>query len=441
LRTNKQYKLIDRGDCVLCGVSGGADSIALLHMLMMNREEFGITVCAVHVNHGLRDTAKRDEDYVRAFCDRFSIPLIVECVTVEDGASLEACARKARYEAFSAVANKFSCNKIATAHTMNDNAETVLFHLARGSGMRGLCGIPSSRENVIRPLIDCTRNDVLEYLSEFQLTYCEDETNDDLIFSRNRIRNRVLPELELAHPGTCSAIHRASRLLATDADFFAGQIDELVKYASVNGGEVRYEINELLSLHAALQTRLILRLAQIASGSFDYRLEYQHIAKIQGLVENKSPSVELSVPGGLFVRRAYDEIVFFTKCDCETESIMLEDGTSVYFGDYSVSCSFEKPQKIHKNFMLYEVDFDKIKHGLLLRGRTVGDKIRLPKRSEKTLKKLMIEEKTEKQLRDMIPVISDGDRVVLVHDFGVDEFYYVKEASKKIYIVIGLCEI
>lgn len=440
LRTNQAYRLIQPGDRVLCGVSGGADSIALLHMLAMNQEDLKITVCAVHVNHGLRDTAKRDEEYVRAFCDRFSVPLIVECVTVEDGASPEACARKARYEAFSKAANKFSCSKIATAHTLNDNAETVLFHLVRGSGSRGLCGIPALRENVIRPLIDCTRNDVLEYLCEFCLEHCEDETNAELAFSRNRIRNRVLPELDLVHPNACSAIHRASRLIAADTEYFDYKIDELVENASVSRDEVRYNAKEISNLHEALQTRLILRLAQITLGNSNYHLEFQHILKIRALLEHSSPSAELSFPSGLLVRRAYDEIVFYRKSNLQCNSVSLKCGGSVQFGDYIVSCDLEKPEKIHKNFMLYEIDFDTIKHGLFLRSRMVGDKIRLQKRSEKTLKKLMIEEKTEKQMRDMIPVISDGDRVVLVHGFGVDEAYCPKKDSKKIYIEVGLRE-
>ncbi len=440
LSTNKRYGLISPGDRVLCCVSGGADSVALLHMLVMNRTELGIEIFAVHVNHGLRKTAERDEAFVRELCRKLEVPLAVEHVKVQEGASLEACARMVRYQAFFRIFDEFGCNKVATAHTMNDNAKTVLFHLARGSGLSGLCGIPVSRENVIRPMLDCSRTDVLEYLREFQISHCEDETNAELTFSRNRIRNRVLPELDLAHFGAYSAIHRASRLLSTDADYFEAQIDELTKDVSVSCGEVRYKIDELSAMHDAIQTRLILRLAQIAVGSLDYRLEYQHILNIKTLLENSSPSAEFSFPDGLLVRRAYEQIVFFTKKDDEMSPVVLEDGRSYRFGRYSVSCSFLKPQKVHENYTLYQLDFDKIEHGLLLRSRAVGDQIRLPKRNKKTIKKLMIEEKTEKQLRDSIPIVSDGDRVVLAHGFGVDETYCATEHSKKIYIEIGLCE-
>lgn len=440
-QTNETYGLLQTEDRVLCGVSGGADSIALLHYLVSKQEELGISVVAIHVNHGLRGAAAlHDEAFVCDVCEKLSVPVEVVRVQVEAGASVEAQARKARYAAFEQVAEKYGCNKIATAHNLNDNAETVLFHLSRGTGVTGLRGILPKRDRFIRPLIDCTRDDVLEYLQEFGLQSCFDETNDCLQFSRNRIRKEVLPQLEKAHPGALQAIHRTSRLIAADADFFASEVEHLLQFAIVKEREVRYPIEKLQGLHTALQMRVLLRLAQTAGDSPSNFLAFQHIEAIQKLLENKSPSAELNLPGGLLVRRAYDEIVFCYPREQTLTEQSLREGETVRFGRFEVAYTKEKPHNIHKKFTLYEVDSAIISNQIIVRSRKVGDRLRLPNRSAKSLKQFMIEEKIERCVRDELPVISDGNNVVLVYGFGVDERYCTKEGADKIYIKIGLCE-
>ena len=441
LQTNEKHALLRAGDRVLCGVSGGADSIALLHLLAKKQAELGISVCAIHVNHGLRgETALRDEAFVCDFCKKLDVPLEISHVQVKTGASVEAHAREARYAAFEHAAEKHNCNRIATAHNMNDNVETVLFRLSRGTGTTGLRGIVPKREKFIRPLIDCTRDEILEYLQEFGLSSCFDETNDLLCFSRNRIRKQVLPQLQESHPGALQAIHRTSRLLACDTDYFDSEITKLMQNAVFDAEQLRYSVETLLKLHIALQTRLLLRLAQAAANHPSYCLEFQHIEAIQKLLKNISPSGELSLPGGLFVRRAYDEVVFFYPRKRDTTAQVLREGETVYFGRYQVSYTKEKPHNIHKKFTLYEVDSAIISNQIIVRSREIGDRLHLPKRKAKSLKQFMIEEKIERCLRDELPVISDGNKVVLVHGFGVDERYCAREVADKKYIKIGLCE-
>lgn len=441
LQVNTEWNLISEDDCVLCCVSGGADSIALLHLLTKNAEVLKITVCAVHVNHGLRGTeSDAEEAFVRDFCQRLKVPLFVRRVSVKHEASLEAAARVARYQAFHEVANECSCNRIATAHTADDNAETVLFHLARGAGGTGLCGIPYVRENVIRPLLNCNRKDVLAYLQENQLEYCTDSSNESLVFSRNRIRKKVLPELQKAHPGAIDAINRASTLLRVDTDYFRLETDRCMRAAVVCEETLRYPIEKLLCLHEALRNRVIQRMAEVVSKDAACHLEQQHISSVCKLLVSDSPSAEVHLPFGVVARRAYQELVFSLYEQKEPTPCFLEEGSSVLFGRYRVTYSSEKPVNVHKNFILYQVNSAIINNRLYLRKRKVGDRLKLPGRFCKTLKSMMIDGKIEKQMRDELPVISDGEHVVLVHGFGVDERYCVSSDHPKKYIEIGLCE-
>ena len=186
LKAVSENQMLAQGDRVLCCVSGGADSVAMLHILSRLADTLGISVCAVHVNHGLRgEESDTDEAFVCEFCETLGIELHVQRLSLTLEHSIEETARELRYQAFFDTADLLSCNRIATAHTENDNAETVLLHLARGSGLHGLTGIPAVRGRIIRPLILTSRAEVLEYLRENSLSYREDSSNASVEFSRN----------------------------------------------------------------------------------------------------------------------------------------------------------------------------------------------------------------------------------------------------------------
>ena len=216
--------LIHQGDRVCAALSGGADSVALTHFLWKNREQLGITLTACHLNHCLREEESfRDQRFVEDFCRERSIPLTLRTVDIaalarKNGLSVEECGREERYRLFEELcAGEHSL--VATAHTQSDNVETVVFHLCRGTGLKGLTGIPPKRGKIIRPLILATREEVEGYCQREGLPYVTDSSNLQDVYSRNRVRHRVLPELEAVHPGAKEAIARLSRTLALEEDF------------------------------------------------------------------------------------------------------------------------------------------------------------------------------------------------------------------------------
>ena len=195
LKAIKQFSMLEKSHNVTVALSGGADSVSLLHILYELRDELGITLSAAHLNHMIRgDEALRDENFARQECEKLGIPFFCERADVpkyakEHRVSTELAAREIRYEFLSNVSDGL----IATAHTASDNIETIIFNLARGTGLKGLCGIPPVRENIIRPLIFCTREEIEAYCSANRLSYVTDSTNLSDDYSRNKIRHTIVP--------------------------------------------------------------------------------------------------------------------------------------------------------------------------------------------------------------------------------------------------------
>lgn len=212
------YNMLDGADTVAVAVSGGADSIALLHCLFSLKDELGINIIACHINHNLRgEESLRDENYVRDFCEKHQIPLKVYSIDIksEKHESIEEKARKMRYDCFSELCAKYNA-KIATAHTASDNAETVFINIIRGTGTKGLGGIPPVRDRIIRPLLKCTREDIEKYCSENQLEYVTDSTNLSDDYTRNKLRHHLIPLLKEFNPSIIEALTRMTSAVYDD---------------------------------------------------------------------------------------------------------------------------------------------------------------------------------------------------------------------------------
>ena len=214
----RQYSLFSQGDRIAVGVSGGADSVALLRFLAALRPQFGWDLVVCHIHHGLRGAeADRDECFVRALAEQLGLPCAVSridaaALALRDHISVEEAGRMARYAFFAQTAGEGG--RIATAHTLDDSIETVLMNLVRGTGLRGLCGIPRIRGNIVRPLLDCTRAEVEDYLGALGQPYCTDSTNLTDDYTRNRIRHDILPRLCALNPNFPGAMARMLPRLA-----------------------------------------------------------------------------------------------------------------------------------------------------------------------------------------------------------------------------------
>ncbi|MBR5088999.1 MAG: tRNA lysidine(34) synthetase TilS [Ruminiclostridium sp.] len=255
----RRYGMLNEGDTAVVGLSGGADSCALLLVLLELRETLGITVRACHINHNLRgEESDRDEMFVRELCARRGVPLTVFPVdvraSVEKHESIEEAARRLRYDRFGQMCAEGA--KLATAHTANDNAETVLMNLIRGTGTKGLAGIPPVRGAFIRPIIFCTRADTEEYCRKNGIDFVTDSTNLSDDCTRNRIRHRIIPALEEFNPSFIAAVTRMTEAVGDDSAFLDGYAYECAESCRRGDG---YDSRRLKELPAPVLFRIIAR--------------------------------------------------------------------------------------------------------------------------------------------------------------------------------------
>lgn len=392
----RQYDMVTKGDHVVCAVSGGADSVALLFGLYLLREKLGITLSAAHFNHHLRgEESCRDEQFVREFCDRYDIPLNVGSAQVVAGKKgLEAAAREARYAFFATLPGK-----IATAHTADDNAETVLMHLVRGTGLRGLGGISPVCGNVIRPMLTVTRQEVLAFLDEYCLTFVEDSSNAGDDFLRNRLRHRVMPLLKEENPQLAENVSHMAMDLRADADALecAGSLPT---------------VTELKGMAEALRSRSIGRFLK-ENGVREP--ERSHIRAVEELVFSERPSARADLPGRVSVAREYDRLVVLGSKSAP-EEITLSPGDVLKLPQWGIRISYVPAEQIINTKDVFTVNAT---GAITLRPRQTGDSIRL-NAGTCTLKKLFIDRKIPAHQRPHIPVVADEQGVLGVGGIGAN---------------------
>ncbi len=421
----KELDMLPDGGKVLCGVSGGADSMALLLALRELSDKLDIEPVAAHYNHMLRgEESERDELFVRGFCERNGVPAVFGRGDVASEAqrrkmSVEACARDMRYDFFEAAARGAGASFIATAHNSDDNAETVIFNLARGSSLRGLCGIPPVRGNIIRPLLCVTRAEIEAFLLENGVPWIEDSTNTDARYTRNLIRNEIMPVLRRINPRVSERIFETTSLLRRDENFLAETALTALKGSAPN--EASINLNRLCSIAPALRGRVAAML-YVRAGGDARALTGRHIEDILGLCRSISPSARLSLPGGIEAFRRYDELCFGQIPASERFSAAkIAPGQGISLPGFELWC---EKLSVNEKFIQHEHTFyikcANIKGAVLIRSREKGDIIRMSGIS-KQLKKLMIEKKIPARLRDGIPVVCDEEGILAVYGVGASD--------------------
>lgn len=432
--TISKYDMLSPSDSVLVGLSGGADSVALLVCLT----ELGYNVSAMHINHNLRgEESDRDERFCVELCKNLGIHLTVKSVDVKgycqgNKLGIEEGARKLRYSFFSTA----KTDKICTAHTLSDSVETMLINLIRGTALKGLCGVPNKRGNIVRPLIDCTREEVEAFLSERNIGYVTDSTNNSNDYTRNKIRHLVVPKLaEISKEQNGSLYQNISKTLNSiklDEDYLSTEAENLLKRAQTDDDAFDYEV--VFSSHEAVLNRMLIMLLKryevVVSAA---KLEDLKRACEEGKKINLKKNVYASVKSGKLIITGEKEKpqVYFKEISFENT-----DKVSEFFLDRMVKiCLIEKDSKesnVHNMFTKKDIDYDKIKGKIFLRNRKSGDKIRLAERGlTKSLKKLF-NESIPLEERHKVAVLSDDDGVIYVEGFGVDERVSADENTKRI---------
>lgn len=396
LSTIRRYEMIQRGDTVICAVSGGADSMALLFALYLLRAKLEIQVQAAHFNHNLRGTeSDGDEAFVREFCDCYDIPLFVGSAQVVSGKKgLEAAARDARYGFFQSLDGK-----IATAHTADDNAETVLMRLVRGTGLKGLGAISPVRGNIIRPLLNITRQEILSFLEEYHIAYRQDSSNATDDFLRNRLRHHVIPLLAQENPRLAENLSAMAQRLREDEETLCAMAQPTA------------DVDALRAMPQAIRSRC---LEQFLKDSGVKEPEAEHIALAESLVFSDNPSAQGHFPVGITICRQYGTLVK-SPTQSTFEPVVLPCPGMVQVGRWQIIC--EEAREIINNTHTVTV----LSEGsILVRPRQSGDSIRLSG-GTKSLKKLFIDRKIPASERNQIPVLSDNRGIVAVSGIGADQ--------------------
>lgn len=396
-RMLREYEMTAPGDHVICAVSGGADSMALLFAMYLLRDKLGIRLSAAHFNHHLRgEESRRDEDFVKNFCDRYEIPLYLGGARVEAGKKgLEAAARDARYAYLRSLPGT-----VATAHTADDNAETVLMHLIRGTGLKGLGGIAPVNNGVIRPMLGITRDEVIDFLEEYHISYVEDSSNGSDRFLRNRIRHRVMPLLAEENPRIGENLSAMALRLREDEQ----ALQELSGYT----GDI--SVSALREMCPALRKRALERFLKDCGVR---EPEAEHIALAEALVFSGKPSAQADLPGGVTIGRNYD---LLRKMEEDPQELPVElpcpGMVELKRLGLRVSCQMDQGQEnLPESFTVDTYGT------VVIRSRRSGDTMRLPG-GTKSLKKLFIDRKIPAAHREKIPVVADDRGVLGVYGIG-----------------------
>lgn len=394
----RRHEMVRPGDTVICAVSGGADSIALLWCMWMLREKLGITVEAAHFNHNLRGAeSDRDEQFVRKLCDFHDIPLHVGDGTIVPGKKgLEAAARDARY-AFLRSLN----GTIATAHTADDNAETVLMHLVRGSGLRGLGGITPKSEGLIRPMLEVTRDEVEAYLAENWIAHVEDSSNAGDAFLRNRIRHSVMPLLKQENPSLARSLSAMALRLRQDEDCLAEMASQLDAT----------DVSALRNAHPALRRRA---LDGFLKQNGLPEPNASHIVQAEALVFSDRPSAFARFPGGLILARNYGKLTA-RQAEPVLEPVTIHPGETIRLSTgITVRCEEAAGEENTPH------SFVACPEGAItIRPRLAGDEITLSG-GTKPVKKLFIDRKIPASERLLIPVAADSRGVLGICGVGAN---------------------
>ena len=434
ISTIEKYRMFEKGDRVAVGFSGGADSVCLLHTLYTLKDRYNLDLVACHVNHMLRgEEADRDEKFCRDFCDKYGIKLVVYRVDVakiaeQNKESVELCARKIRYNFFEESVGL--SGKIATAHTLSDSLETTLFNMMRGTALKGLCGIPEKRENIVRPLIEITRQEVEDYCKENELYFIIDSTNNTDEYTRNRIRHKIIPQMQMESNSLYSSYLSMHNALSRDEDFLNSFADQILEKTRKNDG---YDTKELSLCHDSILIRCVVKLFSRFSVTIDtakLELVCDIIKKGRGKV-NLAPNVYATVSKStLTVEKEIKQEYF--EFPLGEEAIEVFDGKYISLKHNQTICS----KKVNQNLLKKYIDCDKIGRNVIVRQRKDGDKIRLASnKMTKTLKKLFNENGVPVSQRDKILVACDEEGLVWVEGFGVAQRCAVDEETKNIGII------
>lgn len=444
-----EHQMLLPGERVVAGISGGADSVCLLFVLLEWKKQFGLEPVVVHVNHGIRKEAAEDAGFVERLCGQYDIPFYLKIADIprlaaESKCSEEEAGRNFRYRVFEEVAYEVGATKIAVAHNLNDRGETMLFNLFRGSGLKGLTGIAPIRGKIIRPILCVSRAEIEQYLEEIGQDYCRDVTNEGDDYTRNRIRHHILSyaEQEIA-PGCVQRMGQTADILAETEDYLQQQTEEALEHCICKAQELMVELDceKVLNLHPAIRKRVLLAaLNRISPGVRD--ISYIHVDMVYELFTRQSYR-QFCLPHSIRARRVYDKVVLSRGPAGSSLPADPLDGMKIDFqvipveelpGDWSVNN--EKTLIFPQNQYTKWFDYDKIDRPPVVRTRETGDYLTIRNSQgrlcHKKLKDYLIEAKIPLAERDYIPLLAADSHIIWAIGYRISEYYKVSKNTKRV---------
>jgi tRNA(Ile)-lysidine synthase len=445
--------MIKDGDKVLVALSGGPDSVCLLHVLYMIRQELGISIGAAHINHLLRgDDSFEDESYVEEMCAALGIPCFrkrvdIESMAKEKGISSEMAGREARYGFFNEVMKEEGFNKVAIAHNANDQAETILMRVMRGTGIDGLVGIRPVRDRVyIRPILCITREEIEDYCVSNNLNPRIDRTNLESIYSRNKVRLEMIPFIKNNfNKDIVESLNRLASLANIDSEYIDKSSEDMYfKFCKEKVGTIIIN-REAFGIHESLLTRLIRKSISYVSGA-TYNFEMKHIYDIIQLQTGKTGK-NINLPNKIVAENSYGDIIISTR--------KFEQYKNIEFIIPKQDLDEKKIENVRLDGLKYDTilqvkqnntkidlngsdlikyfDYDKIKQKIIIRNRKNGDKIKpLGMTGTKKIKDIFIDKKVPNNLRDEIPLVCFDNDISWIVGLKISDLFKVNKKTKKI---------
>ncbi|MGE5390232.1 MAG: tRNA lysidine(34) synthetase TilS [Deltaproteobacteria bacterium] len=411
-----QFNLIKPGDTVIAAVSGGPDSMALLHMLRRMQGEGDLKLVAAHLNHGLRPEAAAEEGFVKDYCAGAGITchyrrVMVGEMAAREGRSLEEAGRKCRYEFFDEISHELNGARIATAHHQDDRAEGVLINLIRGTGIKGLRSIMPVNSRIIRPMLALNREEIMSYLRENDIPFCTDTSNYDQIYLRNRVRLGLLPYLRNEfNPNIVKGLNQLAELAEAENDWMERHCDKCWSYTALEtDGEIILRINHLAEMHLAMQRRVIMRALANFGGETGWSME--DVAYVMSMLKHSGSSKAIQLKKGVTVKRVYNELRF-TAEEAEGSPFVYEIllPGELYIKEIGQTLEFRVEDRRNHEVGQREIllDYDRLREDrLLVRSRRPGDYFHpAGAPGGKKLKEFFIDIKLPYDERGRIPILA-----------------------------------
>lgn len=453
IETIDKNKMLNYGDKVIVGVSGGPDSMSLLHILIKLKDKYGLSLYAAHVNHSLRGIeSDQDEEFVREYCRKegigfYSRKVDIGRISSERGVSTETTGREERYAFFKELKDELHADKIALAHNANDQAETILMRIIRGTGIEGLAGIKPVRDGIfIRPLIEIARTEIEKYCEENGIEPRIDRTNSENIYSRNKIRLELIPYLNNNFKcNIVDGLNRLSKIIEKDNEFLELEAEKRYEaFCSSKDGKVIIS-KDAFKEHESVLTRIIRKSLESLTGSL-YNFEKVHIYDIIN-IQKQGTGKMIMLPRNVVAFNDYGDIALYLKdnlakgTEKDENEYLLHEGTNIIKEKALIIKinMFENKGKVlfDKNSMKKYFDYDKIKGYINLRYRKDGDKFTpLGMSGQKKLKNVFIDLKIPQYERNFIPLICFGEEIAWIVGYRVSENYKVDVNTKRILEII-----